>query len=276
MRKLVKIIGGLFVAFIIIGVIAGASSNSHSGSTSSPALVTPTSPATTTATPQEMPLKVVGDAQGIRANGPTMMLTGSTAPGAIVNIEGVGPEPIEVHANKTGDFRAKVSITLGDNNFNVSASAPGFANGSDTTTITRVQTAAEKQAAAARAEAHRQAVIARRAAQKQAYINSAATIPYNELSKDADAQAGKVVTYTGQIFQIQEDPSGGGMMLVSVTDEGYGLWDNHIWVDYSGHVSGAEGDTVTFYGTVVGSKSYDTQAGGTTYVPEVNAKYTQG
>ena len=62
-------------------------------------------------------------------------------------------------------------------------------------------------------------------------------------------------------------------MLVSVTNDGYGLWTDHVWVNYTGHVSQNEGDHVTFWGKVQGSKSYDTQTGGTTYVPEVTAKY---
>lgn len=43
-------------------------------------------------------------------------------------------------------------------------------------------------------------------------------------------------------------------MLVSVTDEGYGIWDDNVWVD----------------------KGYDTQAGGHTYVPRVEAVYVEG
>jgi hypothetical protein len=62
---------------------------------------------------------------------------------------------------------------------------------------------------------------------------------------------------------------------LSVTDEGYGLWDDHIWVNYSGTIESAEDDIITVYGTIDGSRSYDTQIGGSTYVPEMTAKYIE-
>ena len=65
-------------------------------------------------------------------------------------------------------------------------------------------------------------------------------------------------------------------MLISVTKDEFGLWNDHIYVDYKGHVKGHEGDIVTFWGKVKGSKSYETQAGGETTVPEVEAKYVSG
>lgn len=102
------------------------------------------------------------------------------------------------------------------------------------------------------------------------------TIPYPQLNKSPDAHTGEKVTYTGQIFQIIENPEGGGVMLLAVTDEGYGLWDDNVWVDYQGHVKGAEHDMATVWGFVAGSKSYDTQIGGNTTVPEIHAKFVEG
>lgn len=184
-----------------------------------------------------------------------------------------------------GHWSKKVRLDHGDNYFTVSVRKGGQTPVDADVTITRKWTAAEREAqrqaqeakreARRRAEAARRAALeAKRAAQESNYKGRAVTIPYNALNKDADAQAGKIVTYTGKIFQIQEDSeAGGGIMLVSVTDEGYGVWDDHIWVNYRGHVSQNEGDSITFWGKVNGSKSYDTQIGGTTYVPEVTAKY---
>jgi hypothetical protein len=63
---------------------------------------------------------------------------------------------------------------------------------------------------------------------------------------------------------------------VSVTNEGYDVWDDNVWVDYTGHFPQGEGDLITIYGTVTGSKSYETQIGGETYVPRVKAKYIGG
>ena len=36
-------------------------------------------------------------------------------------------------------------------------------------------------------------------------------------------------------------------MLVSVTNEGYDIWDDNVWIDYFGSVKGAEGDQITVY-----------------------------
>ena len=51
-------------------------------------------------------------------------------------------------------------------------------------------------------------------------------------------------------------------MLLSVTDEGYGLWTDEIWVNYFHHVASAKDDLITVYCTVIGMKTYDTQIGG--------------
>ena len=64
-----------------------------------------------------------------------------------------------------------------------------------------------------------------------------------------------------------------GSLLLSVTDEGYGLWTDEIFVNYSQHVASAKDDIITVYGTVVGMKTYDTQIGGSRDVPEIDAKY---
>jgi hypothetical protein len=64
-------------------------------------------------------------------------------------------------------------------------------------------------------------------------------------------------------------------MLLSVTDEGYGFWDDNVWVNYEGSVAGAEEDIITIYGRMTGAKSYETQIGGQTYVPRMQAKYIE-
>jgi hypothetical protein len=99
--------------------------------------------------------------------------------------------------------------------------------------------------------------------------------PYKQLDKNADKFAGQRVKFYGKIFQIQED-SVGGIMLLSVTDEGFDLWDDNVWVNYDHPIKSAEDDMVTVYGTVVGTKSYETQIGGETYVPDIDAKYIEG
>ncbi len=89
------------------------------------------------------------------------------------------------------------------------------------------------------------------------------TIPYNQLS-NADRYRDKRVKYTGQILQIQEDGNLGGFMLLSVTNEGYGIYDDNIWVDYDHHIKSAEDDIVTVYGTITGSRATKRTRGSST------------
>jgi Glucodextranase, domain B len=195
-----------------------------------------------------------------------------------------------VETKADGTFSGSASLAhLGDNPINVNAR---FRDGEKNQTVfvrrkqSAAQRAAAKRAAAeARARAAREAAEAkareaRKAAEAKArrasYVAnwkaSAVTLPYNQLEKNADRYEGKRVKYTGKIFQIQED-SLGGIMLLSVTDEGYDFWTDNVWINYDHRITSAEDDIVTVYGTVVGSKSYETQIGGETYVPEIDAKY---
>lgn len=108
--------------------------------------------------------------------------------------------------------------------------------------------------------------------EEAAFREEAKTIDYDQLIKDASDYKGEKVVYTGQIFQIQEF-AGESIILLSVTDEGYGFWTDNIWVDYAGEIDSAEEDIITVYGKITGSKEYETQIGGSTYVPRMTAKY---
>ncbi len=54
-----------------------------------------------------------------------------------------------------------------------------------------------------------------------------------------------------------------------------GFWSDNVWVDVVGTIKSAEDDIITVYGTVQGTKSYETQIGGETYVPQVKARYVE-
>lgn len=215
-----------------------------------------------------------------------IILRGSADEAAVV---AVNAHPVTV--NHSGHWRKTVKLDLGDNDIKAEASKDGANPVAERLTITRKRSASERAAfeerqrvkreqRLARERAARAARIAReqaaRAAREANYKAAAVTLPYKQLNKNADKFSGTKVTYTGQILQIQEDSGGGGFMLVSVTDEGYGIYDDNVWVDYDGTVQGGEGDIVTFWGTVTGTKSYDTQIGGSTYVPQIHARYVNG
>jgi len=189
----------------------------------------------------------------ITVRSPTTSVIGITTPGATVLVNG-SPAGVSGAA-----FQASISLQRGSNTIRITAAKPGFASRSLELTVVRRLSAAEIEQIAAQ--------------RRQAFIDSTVSIPYNQLIKSPDRYAGTKVKYYGEILQVQEDPLGGGILLLYVTDLGYDVWSDQIWVNYTGTIRGAQGDKLTVYGTVVGSKSYTTQAGGDTFVPEIDAKY---
>jgi hypothetical protein len=201
---------------------------------------------------------------------PTAVLKGTATPGAEVEIQLDNGDSASTKANTDGNWHKRISLSMGDNGIVASSTKPGYSiSDKATVTVTRkesaTQIAAEKAARAAR-EAQR----------KQDFINKAQVIPYAQLIKDTTPYEGKPIHLHGQIFQIQQQQGMGGIMLLSVTDEGYGLWTDQVWVDYSHDIPYAEKDMVDLWATVTGTKTYDTQSGGSRYVPEVEAKYILG
>lgn len=197
-----------------------------------------------------------------------------------------------VKADAHGHWHAQVDLVHGDNAFGVQAS---YTNGSTvydtspsltihaTYRLTHAQLVAQEEARARRkAEAERRAAERKAAAERRAeerkeqFIAAAHTIPYSDLIKDTAPYKGEKIALHGQILQIQQQQGLGGIMLLSVTDEGYGIWDDNVWVDYDQDVPYVEKNIVTVYGTVTGTKSYQTQAGGNTFVPRVHAAYIEG
>jgi hypothetical protein len=185
-----------------------------------------------------------------------------------------------------GKWAKRVPLDVGRNTVKVGTAVDGNET-STTFVVTRKQTAAERAAARVRAEKaavrlraqlarERAEAAAARAAKEANFKSSAVAIPYNQLLKDPDSYSGKHVAYSGEIFQIQQSGDS-GFMLVSTTCDDYDFCSDEIYVKYSGvRVRGAKGDKVTLYGTAKGGYEYDTQGGGTNYVPQVNAKYIDG
>lgn len=166
-----------------------------------------------------------------------------------------------VQVRPNGRWGAGVPLKVGENTITVNATSPGYRTTHNVLTVTRVLTAAEREE--------------RAAAALEKFKNDAITIDYNKLEKNPEKYTGKKVVYRGQIFQIQESGDLGGILLLAVTDEGYGIWDDNIWVNYESSIESAEDDVITVYGVVKGSRSYETQIGGETYVPEIDAKYIE-
>jgi hypothetical protein len=208
-------------------------------------------------------------------------ITGTVSPVAEVRVDG---DAVEVDPDD-GSWSLNVTPKRGENTYEVDASVGDYINAYETVTITRRRTKAqiardiaerkkrqeEQRIRAAKRKAEREARIAARVANWKA---SAKSIPYNQLEKNADRYSGDRVKFTGQIFQIQEGDAG-GTMLLSVTDEGYDYWTDNVWVNYDRNIKSAEDDIITVYGTIDGERSYETQIGGETYVPEMTARYIE-
>jgi hypothetical protein len=253
---------GVIVGLIVIGAIFGQDDKKDKNSS---AQTTTQAEAATTeeVAQQESPpveVDVSSPDSGATLRKPRVVVRGTVTPGAHVDLNGHSV------ASHGGRWRKTVKLDLGDNELNIAATKDGYEDGSYTLTVTRERSAAELAAIRRkRAEA--------RAAAEANFKAQAQTIAYNQLKKDADRYAGTKVKFTGQIFQIQEDQYLGGIMLLSVTNEGYGLWDDNVWINYDHPIKSAEEDVVTVYGVIKGAKSYETQIGGETYVPEVDARY---
>lgn len=217
--------------------------------------------------PIELSIRQPDDGDAVRAN--VVVIKGSVdPPEAEVEVNG-GP----VRSAGNGRFTRRLRLErIGTNDVEITATAPGYEDAEENLDVTRRRTPEEiERLRQARAE-RRAREAAERAEAEANYKAGAVTIPYNQLEKNPERYKGTRVRYQGQIFQIQEE-SYGGWMLLAVTNEGYGFWDDNIYVEYDGTINSAEDDVVTVYGRVRGTFSYETQIGGETFVPHVRAKY---
>jgi hypothetical protein len=191
-------------------------------------------------------------AEAITVRAPQLEIAGVASRGSTLRLNN---RPLELRGIR---FTSTLALKHGRNTFLLGARKKGHQPEQIELTVIRRLSAAE--------------IAARQAQVRERFIAQARTIPYNQLIKNPEAYAGTKVRYYGEILQIQ-DAGGSGIMLLYVTDLGYDVWTDQIWVNYNGRVRGAEGDKLTVYGNVVGTRSYETQAGGETYVPEIDAKY---
>jgi hypothetical protein len=119
-----------------------------------------------------------------------------------------------------------------------------------------------------------QAVTVSRLVSPTAYKGSAASIPYNQLIKDPASMTGRVVSYTGQVFQY-DSATTTSHLIVSVSNQGYGYWTDNMWIDLD-PATGANvyKDTVIqFWGTVSGAYTYETTSNGHLTIPEIDVRY---
>lgn len=96
--------------------------------------------------------------------------------------------------------------------------------------------------------------------------------PFANLNKNPDSFAGTRCKYTGKVVQIMES-GGSGMIRMDITKGSYDIWTDTIYVSYTGTIAAVQDNIVTVYGTIKGSKTYESQANYNITLPEIEAKY---
>ncbi|HEX6349354.1 MAG TPA: hypothetical protein VF160_08180 [Candidatus Dormibacteraeota bacterium] len=176
-------------------------------------------------------------------------ITGTSQPGAAIHaFSTVGTALVQ--ADSVGQFDVHLGpFPLGDTNVDITATAAGYGNAGATVTVHRTIS-------------------------PDKYKSSAASIPYVQLIKDPDSFKGRIVTYRGKVFQY-DSATTTSHFLLSVTDKGYGFWDDNVLVDVDPAIAqNVFKDTmVTICGEVVGAYSYTNTLGGKISVPEINVRY---
>lgn len=102
------------------------------------------------------------------------------------------------------------------------------------------------------------------------YKASCKTMSFKELDKNPDGHAGERVKFTGRVVQIMES-TGSTDIRMDVNDN----FGDTVYVVYDGTTTAVEDSMITIYGEVVGSYTYESQAGWQITVPMIRAKYIE-
>jgi hypothetical protein len=96
-------------------------------------------------------------------------------------------------------------------------------------------------------------------------------VDYKQLAKDPDSFTGKVATFTGQILQIEQSGNE-GVMRLSVTNEGYGIWSPNdvLYVTYHQSTPAVQDDIITVTGKLTGSYTYTSEANYQITIPSMD------
>ncbi|MBF0104962.1 MAG: hypothetical protein HQM16_06505 [Deltaproteobacteria bacterium] len=184
---------------------------------------------------------------------PRFYIKGKTEQGASVT---VNDNPVTV---RKGNFiyEAQVGMDEGAHNFTVKARAPDRRDAIETVTINRVLT--EKE------------VIAK-------LRSEYSRIDYKLLIKNPDLHKGEKAVFTGKVVQIQEDETG-AFIRVAIYHRRWGYYD------YSSIIAAfipktnsmdtgiVEDDVQTFYGTIMGTYTYTSQARWDISIPSMQVDF---
>lgn len=100
---------------------------------------------------------------------------------------------------------------------------------------------------------------------------------YKTLARDPKTYIDSPATFRGKVIQVLES-NGITALRVDVTQDGYGYWDDTMYVIYvpkEGEARILEDDIITIYGTMQDLKSYESVMGSTVTIPQIYAKYIE-
>ena len=113
---------------------------------------------------------------------------------------------------------------------------------------------------------------------KEDFINSCGQYNYKEIARNPDRYKGVHAYFAGKVLQVQESGSY-AYLRADVTRDGYGLWDNTIFIEYRNYNKGEgrilEDDIIKIYGTLNGIKKYEALFGNEVSIPYMIAEYLE-
>lgn len=113
---------------------------------------------------------------------------------------------------------------------------------------------------------------------KEEFIASCENVAYEDIARNPDKQTGKNTIFTGEVIQVIE---GNGLTVAfrvnTSTNKYLGYIGDTIYIDYTRKSNSEdrilEGDIITIYGVVKGTKSYITVLGNQVTIPYLVAEY---
>lgn len=97
-------------------------------------------------------------------------------------------------------------------------------------------------------------------------VAHAKRVAYKTLFRNSSDYDGRLVYFRAKVFQVTD-----AGLLVQVTKDAYGYWDDLLWVTYSPFERVLEDDIVEFVGTGAGIFTYTTVLGADKDVPQIDA-----
>lgn len=109
------------------------------------------------------------------------------------------------------------------------------------------------------------------------YKDSCAQVDYKELLRNPTSHEGERVWFRGKVAQIVSETDDELVLRIYVTESGYGIWDDDIYVTFEREDTGEnrilEDDIVTVYGESDGTETYRTVLLAARTVPRIEAEY---